>query len=614
MISYILLFLLLTNTSLFYCNIFNKKIEQTLFLSIFSYILILFIFGIFNNLNVGFYIILILNFLLLIYNIYIIIAHKKDIKKFISTTGFILFILSYIFILYLSIGRKVYAWDEFSHWATKVKNLYYLNTINLVDDSTVIFDYLSGTSIFNYFCTKLSGYYNESMLYIGQNLIISSMLLYITSIFENKKKMLNYILYSFILLIPTLFYSDIYTSLYVDGVLGICFAYSLYSYLLEKENKIFRLINLIASLTMLVFIKDSGLLLAIFSYITINIINIIRIKDKKIWKNNKWYFLIIIPPILINYIWKIALKLNMALVSFGKDKLLSNILTLFKLHFEEWQKTSIKNFILALNEKKIISGNFITFFIAFIILIFIGYLIINNSKKEDKKENKILVIALIISLIIYVFSLMILYIVSFSEYEAINLASFERYLGTILLGVLLIFIVLLTKILYGIQEKLIKYFMISLVLISFVYNFTIINNLTFMARVDIEVTNDKRDKYSDIEKIKDIIDIDDKIYYISTNSAGEDYFISRYLFTPYKIYDGPYSIGYPYSSEDVWTVYISPLEFRNIILNNCDYVYIFKTDKEFIDLYEDLFINKIEDKKLYKVIKTQELGILKAVN
>ena len=101
---------------------------------------------------------------------------------------------------------------------------------------------------------------------------------------------------------------------------------------------------------------------------------------------------------------------------------------------------------------------------------------------------------------------------------------------------------------------MINYLMIALVFVSFVYNFTIINNITFMGRVDVGVTYDKRNKYSDIEKIMDLVDLEDIVYYLSSNSVGEDYFISRYLLTPYKIYDGPYFVSYPYSDDDVWTV------------------------------------------------------------
>ena len=127
MIAYILLFLLMINSSTFYSIIFNKKIEQTLFLTVFSYIVILFIFGIFNVLSVGYYLILCLNAIALIFNIYKLIKNR-DLFKNILTPGLLFFTLTYLFILYISIGRQVSVGDEFSHWGTKVKNMYYLNT------------------------------------------------------------------------------------------------------------------------------------------------------------------------------------------------------------------------------------------------------------------------------------------------------------------------------------------------------------------------------------------------------------------------------------------------------------------------------------------------------
>ena len=171
--EYILLIFLLLNTSLFYSTIFNKKIEQTIFLSIFSYIFILFVFGIFSILNVGFITILILNGILFIINVHSFIKRKIDLNKNVLTTGLILFIISYLIIVWQSFGKLANSWDEFSHWALVVKNMYGLGNLGLGSDSTVMVKtYLSGTSLFQYFCTKLCGEFRESMLYVGMDLLI----------------------------------------------------------------------------------------------------------------------------------------------------------------------------------------------------------------------------------------------------------------------------------------------------------------------------------------------------------------------------------------------------------------------------------------------------------
>ena len=74
---YLYLLILLLNTSIFYKTIFNKKIEETLPITILTYILIIFITGIYNAMNIGFILILILNLCLFIINILNFIKRKN---------------------------------------------------------------------------------------------------------------------------------------------------------------------------------------------------------------------------------------------------------------------------------------------------------------------------------------------------------------------------------------------------------------------------------------------------------------------------------------------------------------------------------------------------------
>lgn len=103
----VLLLLLLLNTSLFFSKLFNNKIEQNLLISIFSFILILFVFGLFNCLHVGFMVIIILNIGVLIHNLFGIV-HKKFKSKNIVTFGFIIFLACYLMAVCISHERVAY--------------------------------------------------------------------------------------------------------------------------------------------------------------------------------------------------------------------------------------------------------------------------------------------------------------------------------------------------------------------------------------------------------------------------------------------------------------------------------------------------------------------------
>lgn len=79
---YLLLYINIIFGSIFISDRFNKKIETTIIISLLKDILILYIFGIINLLNIGVYIVIILNLLLGIYTIIKNIKNKTlNIKR-----------------------------------------------------------------------------------------------------------------------------------------------------------------------------------------------------------------------------------------------------------------------------------------------------------------------------------------------------------------------------------------------------------------------------------------------------------------------------------------------------------------------------------------------------
>ena len=127
--EYLLLILLIINPTIAYAIFFKRKFEENLILTIVSYITILFLTGALGNLNIGFYFIILLNIPVLGYNIYSLIKKKINLKEQIFTFGFILFVITYMLILWISAARQSIEWDEFSHWSLVVKNMFNLGNI-----------------------------------------------------------------------------------------------------------------------------------------------------------------------------------------------------------------------------------------------------------------------------------------------------------------------------------------------------------------------------------------------------------------------------------------------------------------------------------------------------
>ncbi len=621
--EYILLIFLLLNTSLFYSTIFNKKIEQTIFLSIFSYIFILFVFGIFSILNVGFITILILNGILFIINVHSFIKRKIDLNKNVLTTGLILFIISYLIIVWQSFGKLANSWDEFSHWALVVKNMYGLGNLGLGSDSTVMIKtYLSGTSLFQYFCTKLCGEFRESMLYVGMDLLIISLIVPIFKTFKKKNNFLGYILYFILFFLPTFFYPTVYQTLYVDAVLGLAFAYSLYSYFSNRKKSLdkFDIINLIASFSMLILIKDFGLVLMLIAFAIILIDNMFirnKFNIKNIVKDNYLLFITILPALLIKIVWIITLTLNNVNSSSSGSSIINTVKNLITLNLMDYQTGVITSFADATFNTSLTSTFIpLSYVTILIITIIIGYFLIRNTKKESKNTNKVLVIFSILGAIAYSGLLLVAYLAIFSEYEAARLASFTRYMGTYALGLLYIVIALYVDCTHSNEKNLGVFTMLLLTFFTINFSFSTFLNLTVFASANSNITKDVREPYKEFrKKSKKYIKKNDYLYFISTNDNGIDYYIARYELTPYKMNKNfAWSIGVPYSKEDIWTVYKTSDTWRQELIKEYDYVYLFDIDEKFIDQYNKLFINgDIKDNQLYKVVKSDSYAILEFV-
>lgn len=621
--EYILILILLLNTSMFYSTIFDKKMGQTLFLSVFSYIIILFIFGVFGFLNAGFITILLLNILLFGCNINSFLKKKIDIKKNVLTIGLLLFLLSYIIIIWQSLGKLASSWDEFSHWALVVKNMYGLGNLGLGSDSTVMIkDYLSGTSLFQFFCVKLCGEFKESMLYVGMDLILISFIIPIIEVLKKKNNVLKCVLYFILFFIPVMFYPSLYSSLYVDGILGLCFGYTLYSYFNNREKNLtkFDVINLMMSFAMLIFIKDFGIVLLLISFAIILIDNMFiknkfKFKIKEIWNNNL-IILSVLPALLIKFIWMVTLSVYNVGGGSSSSSIIDTILNIFTFNLVKYQKEVVLSFAEATTSYSLTSDTFIsvTYIVSMFIVFLIGYFIIKNSKKENKNTMSLMITLLLLGFIAYAGLILLAYLSVFSSYEALRLASFTRYMGSYALGAIFAVLAILSKNLSYNEKKFGVFIMILLSI--FIIEFNFITVLKFIGGPIINNSQNVREPYVEfLEKTSKYVGENDCLYFISTNDNGIDYYIARYELTPNKMNPNTgWSIGYSYSDEDIWTVYKSPDDWRNELIEGYSYVYLYDIDEEFIGLYEDLFIDSnIEDNQLYKVNKTVGYPILEFV-
>lgn len=314
------------------CILSKRKFEDCLSLSVFSIVGILYLSGIFGSLLPGFYICLALIAAAFIYCIVTLFRDRKRLLTNLLTPGFLFFLCFLAFIFLAHYGRLFTWYDEFSHWGIVVKKMVFLDKLGTAPEVFILYeDYPSGTGLFHYFWMKINGGFSEGIAYRSMNLFILALLLPYLKVAKTKVQSLVTCLILFLL--PMMFVSEIYQSMYVDGILGLATAYILFTYFTEGHTR-FGLLSVSMGLFVLTLMKSSGFALALLCVIVIAVDLAINRKAVKAFilpkkvLNSVLLALPLIGTLAAKISWKIQMQMNGVTGSW--DWPLSRYLTTFK--------------------------------------------------------------------------------------------------------------------------------------------------------------------------------------------------------------------------------------------------------------------------------------------
>lgn len=427
------------------CVLSRRKFEECLALSVFTIVGILYVSGLCGSLLPGFYICLALIAAAFIYCIVTLFRDRRRLLTNLLTPGFLFFLCFLVFIFIAHYGRLFIWYDEFSHWGTVVKKMTFLDKLGTAPEVFILFeDYPSGTGLFHYFWMKINGGFSEGIAYRSMNLFILALLLPYLKVAKTKTQSLLTCLILFLL--PMMFVSEIYQSMYVDGILGLATAYILFTYFTEGYTR-FGLLSISMGLFVLTLMKSSGFALALLCVIVIAVDLVINRKAAKAFiiskkiQNSVLLALPLIGTLAAKISWKIQMQINGVTGSW--DWPLSEYLTAFKNILtgqgEAYQYTSYRNFFANVVTMRYPTGHFfnLTFASAWLISLFLLIGLVWYSKSRlEKRRYKGMFITLTVFVAAYLFYLLTLYLCLMSEPEALRSASFERYSATIAIAIL----------------------------------------------------------------------------------------------------------------------------------------------------------------------------------
>ena len=520
---------------------FKHRIEETIVVAIMGVILVLYFSGLVcgGNLLPGVYICLLLGGGALLYVVKSIITDRDGIKTYCLVPGLLIYFFLFGWIWYINRYRLFSSWDEFSHWGLVVKNMDFFDWFGNHPLSTVHFQgYPPATALWQYFIGKLYGGFYEGHVYQATGWLIVSLCLPVALRLEWKSIFRAFFSVCFLIAVPMIFNGSYLVLLYVDVLLGILLGYILYCGFYSKSKDVFYYVNIGIALCVLTITKASGIFLALVAIAVIQgyeFVKGVKEKQAKNIKRNLIILIVFLSEIFVGKMtWSIYLNLTETREAWNTSSMtVSNIFNLILGKGEEYQYTTISNFLNALGETDFNSYIFNMRYVSWVIVVMALFFVLNRLVKE-KARLRFYAWGSMIGLVAYTVGLMLLYVFTYSEYEAVNLASFQRYLATYFVALAYFTSgVLFTEVNKKEREFVKKTIIVASGILLLFVPVNAFWDVTFLYKEQVDATIGQRTNYTGILPYLNGLDYTkDKIWYISQNTTGFDYWNLRYLATP----------------------------------------------------------------------------------
>lgn len=539
-----------------------------------------------------------------------------------TSYDFILYVVMSGIFFFCYLNYTLAIWDEFSHWGTIVKYLYWHQRLPVPGDPIDFLQYIPGISLFHYWMLSFS-HFHENVLVFSQALVLFS-ILYIM-VHRSAPSQFGRRCLSVALTAAFIYaLNGSFTSLFIDTILGTSWACIIIYYFRfcvptsPDENKFVDLLLAIPLLAFVVLLKASGMFLVYTSIILISLHFLVcRLRYFKKWKWKILGLLIIVSffltPILVkkSWDWNMSSK-NITTSVYSMD---FNILkSALSSEASNHDKKIVKLFwdTLFSSENAILHPvlRFFPLSVAGLLLFFLVVILIVYFQVKDVKKKKFIVyvnLFLFLFFIFYCLGMLTLYL-GFSDENSLGQGSYARYITTYLYGWGFILI-------YFSSEFLFENATLKASRIFYVISFVLIALILALPLKYRDFYRDIRDPLRDLAIKTKTLPKDSKTWFIQQDSNGFEFWIFRYEMIPeMNIPRMSWSIGERYGTGDVWSQPKTATDWQGE-LSDFDYVAIGRADEKFWQQFGSLFIDPQFNKlpTVYKVLKQREGIFLKEV-
>lgn len=625
LLRYILLYFIIISGSIFIADKANKKIEKCIAPNIAIIILVLYIFGIFELLKYGVWVIAILNIALGLYTIIKSKKNKNELKEKILTPGLVFFSIVFFVLMLTTYNKNLVDYDHYLYRSLNTKIMYYTDCISKGFQSL----YPPSINLLEYFFMKIIGVYLQGIEAFAIQIFGFALFLPLFDRIKNTK-FINTIITIVIICLPAILVNLIfYEAAYPDALLGILIGYSLYILCTEKNNK-FKLLSVVLALAVTTLTKPAGFYISgivIGMYLLVELLNskcntkenIIKFLKSKEFRN---VIILTLAVIVVFMSWKVFIKINnkynagttrpeqIRTEGNSINYTLKSLATTTFGYYEENHDSADSNSKLitklySLNSTMApIRLSIYGVIVAIMMLTLITYKYLIKNENKNKFANEI--IALTVGLVIYIIFLQLSYILKFSTEEMINHNGLNRYLPTFLLGMMYFIVAVAIKNMEEKHTSKINYIILIAIIIAFT-PISSIANVTITSGIyninSIEYCNNGR---IPARKVNEKIEENAKVVIISQNEDTNLYG----LMMRYYLYPDHIANCYQNINEEL----VSNIK-NKMIEEDIPYLYIFSTNEKLNESIKKEFETEIELKNgtLYKIEKENNQVELKEI-
>lgn len=598
----------------------RRRLEEALPLSVVLIVGVQYAFGLFGWLSAGFYAALALSVLaLVLVAVRLLRGGLGDLRRFLLTPGAVVMLAAFVWALLSFRAHMLYEPDEFSHWGTVLRNMMHFDAIPAgVKEANITYtDYPPATTLFAYFWTRLSGGFNEGDPQRAMNIMILAFLLPAMRAQRWKRWGSALCMACALFVLPTLFNSGAYYTIYADVVLGCVFFHALYAWFFTPRDRGGVLLTG-GSLFLLPLIKEAGWGLCLIA-LAVMAADLAGERRRAGPRHGRAFGALAAAAMAGGLSWKAFLAVHQTRRVWTLSAGFTEILDVLLGNAPSHRMRTVENFFLSLTDAELFGQGGVLRLSLLLWLLLLGVLAalaLSRAGEPNRTRWRRMALWLLAGLGAYLLSLLYTFLFLFRNYEGESLFSFARYLSSYLIALAGLSLALASETLGPVLRRSGQ----SVELLALAAVMLVANPGTLLERAVItrewdEAVYESRMSTAAPPQIARTLDArTDRVYLVSQNDEGHRYFLRAFEWAPLRLQaraDGWWLMPSEQAVEQTGDWYArtfstvkTPQEWADeLIEGGYTHVYLDRIDPAFAAAYAGLFQSpeEIEADTLFEV-------------